>query len=202
MMADNDLGLGQIVDLISHSPIWGSSAIFVVEDDSQDGADHVDAHRMPAFVISPWAKQGAVVHTRYDQYSALRTMELIMGMNPLSLYDALATPMYDCFDTSADVSGTRYTAIIPEQDIGETNAPSAPSARLSAELPWHEMDLVPQAVSDEILWHAVYGKSAAPPSPGPSASPIEHARAVNAERLIRNGGNVKQYLRRTGGDDD
>jgi hypothetical protein len=64
------------------------------------------------------------------------------------------------------------------------------------------MDLVPQAVSDEILWHAVYGKSAAPPSPGPSASPIEHARAVNAERLIRNGGNVKQYLRRTGGDDD
>jgi YVTN family beta-propeller protein len=202
MVADNDLALGQIVDLISHSPIWGSSAIFVVEDDSQDGADHVDAHRMPAFVISPWAKQGAVVHTRYDQYSALHTMELIMGMHPLSLYDALATPMYDCFDASADVSGTRYTAIIPTQDIGEVNPTSAPSARLSAELPWHDLDLVPQALSDEILWHSVYGKNATPPSPGPSASPIEHARAVNAERLIRTGGNAKKYLRRTGGDDD
>ncbi|HEX4673037.1 MAG TPA: alkaline phosphatase family protein, partial [Solirubrobacteraceae bacterium] len=200
MVADNDLGLGQIVDLISHSAIWGSSAIFVVEDDSQDGADHVDSHRMPAFVISPWAKLGAVVHTRYDQYSALRTMELIMGMHPLSLYDALATPMYDAFDTTSDVSGTRYTAIMPAQGLGEVNSVRSPSARLSAELPWHDLDLVPQAISDQILWHAVYGENSTPPSPGPFASPIEHGRAVVAERLIRQHGNVRAFLRRTGGD--
>ena len=97
MIADNDLALGQIVDAISHSSIWPSTAIFVVEDDSQDGADHVDSHRSPAFVISPWARHGAVVHTRYDQYSMLRTVELILGLDPLALNDALATPMYDAF---------------------------------------------------------------------------------------------------------
>ncbi len=79
-IADNDLALGQIVDAISHSSIWPSTAIFVVEDDSQDGADHVDSHRSPALVISPWARHGAVVHTRYDQYSVLRTVELILGL--------------------------------------------------------------------------------------------------------------------------
>jgi hypothetical protein len=97
MVAENDYGLGQIVDLISHSSIWSSSAIFVVEDDSQDGADHVDAHRMPAAVFSPYAKRGAVVHTRYDMLSVIRSMELIMGMKPLSFADAVATPMYDAF---------------------------------------------------------------------------------------------------------
>ena len=88
MVADNDYGLGQIVDLISHSSIWKSSAIFVVEDDSQDGADHVDAHRIPAAVISPYAKRGAVVHTRYDFLSVIRSIELILGIEPLGLFDA------------------------------------------------------------------------------------------------------------------
>jgi hypothetical protein len=97
MVADSDLASGQLVDTISHSKIWSSSAIFVVEDDSQDGADHVDAHRIPVAVISPYAKQGAIIHTRYDLLSVVRSMELIMGMKPLSLNDALATPMYDAF---------------------------------------------------------------------------------------------------------
>src|SRR5581483_11076586 len=112
------LGLGQMVDLISHSSIWAHSAIFVVEDDSQDGADHVDAHRMPAYVISPWAKHGAVVHTRYDQESALRTVELILGLHPLSLFDGLAEPMYDAFisgDTKPDLA--TYTAVAPQQSL-------------------------------------------------------------------------------------
>jgi hypothetical protein len=202
MIADNDLALGQVVDLISHSSIWSSSAIFVVEDDSQDGADHVDAHRMPAYVISPWAKRNAVVHTRYDQYSALRTIELMTGLHPLSLNDALATPMYDCFDTSADVTGTRYTAIVPTQDIGQVNTASSAMASTSAKLPWRQMDLVPQALSDEILWHAVHGNGSAPPAPGPDASPIEHVRTTIAQGLLSHHGNVRAYLRRTGGDDD
>ena len=83
--------------LISHSKIWSSSAIFVVEDDSQDGADHLDAHREPALVISPYARRGVVIHTRYDLLSVVRSMELIMGMKPLGLNDALATPMYNVF---------------------------------------------------------------------------------------------------------
>jgi hypothetical protein len=200
MIADNDLALGQIVDLISHSSIWSSSAIFVVEDDSQDGADHVDAHRMPAYVISPWAKRGAVVHTRYDQYSALRTVELITGLHPLSLNDALATPMYDCFDTTADVAGTVYTAITPTQSLSEVNTASSPQSRLSDELPWHQLDLVPQALSDQILWHAVHGPRSTPPAPGPDASPVEHQRAVTAQALIARHADVAAYLRRTGDD--
>src|SRR5438876_2157585 len=98
LIADHDLALGQLVQLLSHTPnVWKQSAIFVIEDDSQDGADHVDAHRMPAFVISPYAKQGAVIHTRYDMVSVIRSMELILGLRPLGIYDALATPMYDAF---------------------------------------------------------------------------------------------------------
>ena len=76
------------MDLISHSPIWGSSLILVLEDDSQDGADHVDAHRIPALAISPFTKRGAVVHTRYDFLSFIRTLELTIGMKPLNLFDA------------------------------------------------------------------------------------------------------------------
>jgi phospholipase C len=99
MVAENDWALGQVVDLISHSPIWAKSLILVIEDDSQDGADHVDAHRIPAFVISPWAKRGAVIHTRYDFLSFIRTLEIVVGMDPLNLYDATAVPLYDAFDS-------------------------------------------------------------------------------------------------------
>ena len=98
MIAENDYALGQIVDLISHSPIWDKSLILVIEDDSQDGADHVDAHRIPAFAISCYAKRGAVVHTRYDFLSFIRTLEIVVGMKSLNLFDATAVPMYDAFD--------------------------------------------------------------------------------------------------------
>jgi YVTN family beta-propeller protein len=199
-IADNDLGLGQIVDLISHSKIWASSAIVVVEDDSQDGADHVDAHRMPAFVISPWTKTGAVVHTRYDQYSALRTAELLAGLDPLSINDALATPMYDVFRTDGKPDLRPYSAILPTQPLTELNPSGTPGAALAAKLPLDQIDQVPQAMLDEILWHSVHGARSTPPAPGPNASPAEHARAVAARRLLRRGGDVRAYLARTAGD--
>ena len=82
MVAENDYALGQMVDLISHSPMWPKSMILVIEDDSQDGADHVDAHRIPALAISPYAKRGAVVHTRYDFLSFIRTLEIMLGHGP------------------------------------------------------------------------------------------------------------------------
>ncbi len=194
LVADNDLALGQIVDKISHSSIWGSTAIMVVEDDSQDGADHVDSHRMPAYVISPWAKRGAVVHTRYDQYSVLHTIELLTGLTPLSLNDALATPMYDAFASTADVAGTRYSVVAPQQDIGQVNGSSAPLSRLSNQLPWNRIDQVPQETSDSILWASAHGAAATPPAPGPNASPVEHQRAVNLNRVLRRHGNARTLL--------
>jgi YVTN family beta-propeller protein len=185
MLADNDLALGQIVDAISHSSIWSQSAIFVQEDDSQDGMDHVDSHRSPALVISPWARHGAVVHARYDQYSMLRTAELITGMDPLSLNDALATPMYHAFISGNEQpDDAPFNVVAPEQDIGQTNGTNAAAAKMSSALPWNHLDAVPQEISDRILWAAVHGHSSPPPKPGPNASPEEHARAVLVRQLL------------------
>lgn len=164
----------------------------MVEDDTQDGADHIDAHRMPAFVISPWARRRAVVHTRYDQYSALRTAELIVGLRPLGLNDALATPMYDAFARTADVAGTRYTAVQPKQRLNEINGSSAPDVALSAALPFNRPDV--KAVLDRILWHAVRGQASRPPAPGPNASPAEHQRATEALRAFRSHRDVRRVL--------
>jgi phospholipase C len=129
-----------MVDLISHSSIWKSSAIFVVEDDSQDGADHLDAHRIPAFVVSPYAKAGAVVSTRYDFLSFIRSMELVMGMRPLGLADRLATPMYDAFQATP-----------------------------SNTAPYDAIDASPQREMDALLWKSVHGWRSKPPPPGPNA---------------------------------
>jgi YVTN family beta-propeller protein len=199
MVADNDLALGQIVDAISHSSAWPSSAIFVQEDDSQDGFDHVDSHRSPAFVISPWAKHGAVVHPRHDQYSMLRTAELICGIDPLSLNDALATPFYDAFiGGNEKPNDAPYNVITPEYGIGATNAANAPMAHTSNALPWNRLDAVPQAISDRILWAATHGVASAPPPPGPNASPIEHNRAAVASAMLAAHQNVRSYLERGG----
>jgi YVTN family beta-propeller protein len=98
-VADGDLAEGDIVDTISHSPYWKNSVIFVLEDDSQDGADHVDGHRAPVEVISPWSQHGKVISTYYSQISVVRTIEQILGAQPLNEKVAAATPMYDAFTT-------------------------------------------------------------------------------------------------------
>jgi DNA-binding beta-propeller fold protein YncE len=183
MVADNDLGLGQFVELVSKSSIWPRSVIFVVEDDSQDGADHVDAHRAPAQVVSPWVKHGAVIHDHFDQYSVIRTIELILGLEPLSIHDANAIPMFSVFTTVPDV--TPYAAITPTQDI-QAMCPcpnSAAAARLSAVMPWDQLDAVPQEIADRLLWQRVHGDASPPPPPGPNASRVEHERAVGAMRI-------------------
>ena len=168
MVADNDLGLGQLVETISHSSIWSSSVIFVVEDDSQDGADHVDAHRIPVAVISPYAKRGAVIHRRYDLMSVLRSMELIMGMRALSLNDALATPMYDAF-SSQPLNAEPVDAIPARIDLLTRNTAAAPWATVSNGLPLGDVDGVSQRQLDAILWKSVHGAGSAPPPPGPNA---------------------------------
>jgi hypothetical protein len=168
MIADNDYALGEIVDTISHSNIWDSSLILVMEDDSQDGADHVDAHRIPAFAISPYAKRRAVVHTRYDFPSIIRTLELPIGMKPFTLYDALATPMYDAFDATPGNSEP-YDAAAPTVDLTATN-PDTPANRAAVRgLNMTATDQVPQRLLDRQLWHAVHGQGSKPPPPGPNA---------------------------------
>jgi len=170
MIADNDLATAQIVDTISHSRIWAHTAIFVVEDDSQDGADHVDAHRTVAAVISPYARRGAVVHDRYDQLSMIRSIELIIGMRPLSLNDALATPMYDAFQsTPANIAAVQ--ALPERQNLLATNPSGTLGARLSAQQDFRDIDAVPQHTLDNLLWMSVHGLRSAPPLPGPNATP-------------------------------
>jgi hypothetical protein len=170
MVADNDLGLGQVVDLISHSKYWSSSAIFVVEDDSQDGIDHQDAHRIPALVASPYAKRGAVVRTPYDFLSMLRSIELILGLRPMNLLDAQATPMYDAFDPSPHNSAP-YTAQPPTYPLLEEN-PAAPTSAAAREANRHDLsipDHISQRLLDRVLWKSVRGARANVPAPGPGA---------------------------------
>jgi YVTN family beta-propeller protein len=146
MVADNDLAVGDMVDTISHSKYWKSSVIFVVEDDSQAGVDHVDGHRAPIQVISPWAAHGKVINTYYTQINMVRTIEQILGAQPLNEQVAAATPMYDAFTDKPNY--TPYNAVpnqIPlTEDIatapacgldtlGETGAAAAAVDRKAAE---------------------------------------------------------------------
>jgi DNA-binding beta-propeller fold protein YncE len=170
MVADNDLGLGQVVDLISHSKYWQESAIFVIEDDSQDGFDHHDAHRIPAFAISPYARRGAIVHTRYDFASVLRSVELILGLKPMNLFDAMGTPMYDAFGSTPSNSEP-FDALPATYPILEENSsnPSSAVARAGNKYDTHVPDRIPQRLLDRVLWASVHGSRSKPPPPGPNA---------------------------------
>jgi hypothetical protein len=170
MMAENDQALGQIVDEISHSPIWPSTAIFVAEDDSQDGADHVDAHRIDAEVFSPYTRPGAVVSRRYDLYSMIRSMELILGMHPVTINDRRAVPMYDVF-TPTPENLVPYDATRPAADQTARNPSNAPGAALSKRMARRGVDGWPQRVLDRVLWRSVHGADSKPPPPGPNAAP-------------------------------
>ena len=202
-VADNDLGVGQLVDLISHSAIWPYTAIFVVEDDAQDGADHVDAHRAPALVISPYsALGGQLVHTRYDQYSVLRTIELILGINPLSTYDGLATPMYDAFTTTPVT--TPFTAIQPTHPLfayvpAATDNPSIAMMDLSKRLPWNKVDVIPGEITDRLLYQYAKSKGMKQVNytgPGPHASPYERQRAKRVMEIYNATKNYPDLSRR------
>jgi hypothetical protein len=166
-IADNDLALGRLVDHLSHSPIWKESAIFVLEDDAQDGPDHVDAHRSVAYVISPYIKRHSVNHTMYSTSGMLRTIELILGLPPMSQYDAAATPMWDCFAPTADT--TAYVVQPAETDINACNTAWTPSAEKSAHFDLSKADAVPDALLNEVLWKAVKGEDSTAPAPRRSA---------------------------------
>ena len=159
--ADNDDALGMIVDGVSHSRFWPSTAIFVLEDDAQDGPDHVDSHRSPAFVISPFVKRHRVDSTMYNTTSMLRTMEFLLGLRPMTHFDAGARPMTSVFQSGPDL--TPYTAEKPRIELDQRNAANAPGARASARMNFDEADDIDDDQLNNILWLAIRGTPPPPP---------------------------------------
>ena len=167
MVAENDVALGRIVEAISNSPDWKESAIFVLEDDAQAGPDHVDAHRSPALVISPFSKRGAVDSTLYTTSGMLRTMELILGLPPMSQYDAAATPMYAAFQPTP--MPAPYKLRPARINLDEKNIATAWGAAASAGMYLAEADRAPEQELNEIVWKSVKGPDSAMPPPVRSA---------------------------------
>ena len=163
MVADNDLALGRLVDAVSHSGFWKDTAIFVVEDDAQDGPDHVDAHRTIAQVISPYSQHATVDSTFYSTVSMLRTMELIVGVEPLTIFDATATPMSACFSTTPSLA--TYDAIIPGTSLTATNSADAPMAETASLLDFSRPDALPERMVNEALWKDIKGADSEMPEP-------------------------------------
>src|SRR5262249_28409012 len=163
MVAENDLALGQLVDLISHSAIWKESAIFVLEDDAQNGPDHVDAHRSLLLAISPFTRRGAVDSTLYTTCGVLRTMELILGLPPMSQYDAGATPMYHAFTNTATL--TPFTHLPARVSLTEKNDWGTPGAAASLRMDFSAPDLAPDLELNQIIWEAVRGRGSVMPPP-------------------------------------
>jgi hypothetical protein len=177
MVAENDLAVGRLIEGLSHSRFWPQMAVFIVEDDAQDGGDHIDAHRSPALVISPWVRRHAVDHTHYDQMSVLRTMELIVGLQPLSQFDAAALPLYGVFTNQPTVES--YTALTPKQPLDQRNAPGAIGQAWSDKQDWREVDNQPVPEFNAILWADAKGPDVPPPS-GHSARFALSVRDINA----------------------
>jgi hypothetical protein len=169
-VADNDLALGRIVEAVSHSKFWPQTAIFVVEDDAQNGPDHVDAHRTTAYVFSPYTKHGVVDSTMYSTSSMLRTMELILGLKPMSQYDAAATPMFNSFQATADL--TPYNTVPANVDLNERNQEHAWGGNLKLNFT-HE-DAVDDLLLSEIVWRSVRGADHPMPAPVRAAFVFTH----------------------------
>jgi hypothetical protein len=170
MVADNDLALGRIVDTLSHSRFWGSMAIFIIEDDAQGGVDHVDGHRTVALAVSPFIRHGSIDHTFYSQPSFLRTIEGILDLRHLTIFDLVANDLRASFSDSADLAP--FTAQVPVQSIYTPNveieALSGPAKRAalnSAAMNWREPDAAPAMTLNQILWHDVRGWTTPYPAP-------------------------------------
>ena len=162
-VADNDQAFGELVDAVSHSSFWPSTAIFAVEDDAQDGPDHVDAHRSTAYVISPYTQTGQVDSTFYSGVSVLRTMELLVGVPPMSQFDAAATPMSAAFSSTPNLRP--FNVVPPGVSLTATNGASAPLSGASAQIDFSRPDEIPMALMNRILWKAAKGKDSVMPAP-------------------------------------
>jgi hypothetical protein len=162
-VGSNDLGLGRLLEAATRSKFWPEMAIFVIEDDAQNGPDHVDAHRTVGLVISPYCKRNAVDSTLYTTASMVRTIELILGLPPLTQYDAGATPMFNCFGQTASV--TPYTVLTPKVDLQAKNTTKTMFSKESARMNFREYDRAPEDELNRILWHVAKGLETPYPTP-------------------------------------
>jgi len=163
MVAENDLALGRLIEAISHSRFWPESAVFVLEDDAQNGPDHVDAHRSVLLVASPWARRGTVDSTLYTTSGVLRTMELVLGLPPMSQYDAAATPLARAFGNEMDARP--FAARPARYPLDLRNGEDAPGAAASMRMRLDEADLAPERELNEVVWKSVRGASSVMPPP-------------------------------------
>jgi len=163
MVAENDAALGRVVEAISRSRAWKESAIFVLEDDAQNGPDHVDAHRSIALVVSPFAKRRAVDSTMYSTSGMLRTMELILGLEPMTQYDAAARPMYEAFQAASDV--TPFSALKARVPLDEMNSQKSFGAAASIRMNLRDADMAPELELNEIIWRSIRGADSPMPPP-------------------------------------
>jgi DNA-binding beta-propeller fold protein YncE len=173
-LGDNDLALGRFVEAVSHSKFWPQTAIFVVEDDAQNGSDHVDAHRTIAFAISPYIKRNSVDSTMYSTSSMLRTMELILGLKPMSQFDAAAIPMFNSFTSKPDF--TPYKLRPAQVDLAARNHPNAPGAKRSAKMDFSKEDMADDLALNEVIWESVKGENSVMPPPRRAAFVFNHPK--------------------------
>jgi len=166
-VADNDLAIGRFLDYLSHSPVWKESVVFILEDDAQNGPDHIDAHRSPVFVAGPYVKRDTVIHAMYSTSGVLRTMELILGLPPMSQYDAAAMPLYECFTGKPDF--TPYTCRQENVDLNQLNLADNESSRRSEKFNFAREDAAPDLDLNEVVWKSVKGENSQMPAPKRSA---------------------------------
>jgi hypothetical protein len=172
-MADNDIALGNLVQAVSHSQYWRSTVICVLEDDAQDGADHVDPHRSPALVISPFTQHATIDSTHYDTAAMLATIEHLLGLSPMSVYDQRALPMWAAFSCKANM--TPYTTLQPSvTPFGDTGYPvntaNTALAKWSAKQNWKEGDDVNDTIMRQAIWESFHLAA----SPSPAAQLLHH----------------------------
>ncbi len=163
MVANHDYAIGQLVERMSKSPYWAETAIFMIEDDAQDSPDHVDARRTVGLVAGPFVKRGFVDSTLYTTSAMLRTMELLLGLPPMTQYDAAALPMYNSFRETPDMHP--YAAIAPKLDVNEKNTAKSFGAAASLKMDFDDVDRAPMFALNEIIWKSVKGADSPMPLP-------------------------------------
>jgi len=161
--ADNDLAVGMFLEHLSNSPVWKESVVFILEDDAQNGPDHVDAHRSTAYVAGPYVKRNFVDHTPYTTSGMLHTIELILGIAPMSQYDAGATPLWRSFTSTADY--TSFKALPSNVDLNDKNLAWNELAQQSANFDLTKEDRIPDMEFSNVIWKAVKGIDAVMPAP-------------------------------------
>jgi DNA-binding beta-propeller fold protein YncE len=170
LAADNDQGIGMVVEAISKSKFWKETAIFIIEDDAQNGADHVDSHRSPAYLISPYVRRGSVDSSMYNTTSVLRTMELILGMNPMTTFDAAARPMFAALQSTPNL--TPFEAEKPRIPLDARNPANTAAAARSKGMDFSQEDRIDDDELNAVLWAAIKGPGA--PAPAPVRSRFAH----------------------------